>query len=41
MFKNAKDAQEAAVRTATEPDGMYYAYLSFAGTQPTSGDPEK
>ncbi|MGN6105888.1 MAG: hypothetical protein ACTHU0_12350 [Kofleriaceae bacterium] len=28
-FKNPKDAREAAVRTATEADGMYYAYLSF------------
>jgi hypothetical protein len=28
-FKNAKDAREAAVRTATEADGMYYAYLTF------------
>jgi hypothetical protein len=28
-FKNAKDAREATVRTATEPDGMYYAYLKF------------
>jgi hypothetical protein len=28
-FKNPKDAREASVRTATEPDGMYYAYLSF------------
>jgi hypothetical protein len=28
-FKNAKDAREAAVRTATEPDGLYYAYLKF------------
>lgn len=28
-FKNAKDAREGAVRTATEADGMYYAYLSF------------
>jgi hypothetical protein len=28
-FKNAKDAKEATVRTATEADGLYYAYLSF------------
>jgi hypothetical protein len=28
-FKSAKDAKEATVRTATEADGMYYAYLSF------------
>jgi hypothetical protein len=28
-FKNAKDAKEATVRTATEADGLYYTYLSF------------
>jgi hypothetical protein len=28
-FKSAKDVKEAAVRTATEADGMYYAYLTF------------
>jgi len=28
-FKNARDAKQATVRTATEPDGMYYAYLTF------------
>ena len=28
-FKNPKDAREGTVRTATEADGMYYAYLSF------------
>jgi hypothetical protein len=28
-FKNAKDAREATVRTATEADGRYYAYLTF------------
>jgi hypothetical protein len=46
-FKNAKDAREAAVRTATEADGMYYAYLTFpegtgapATANPTSGQPE-
>jgi hypothetical protein len=34
-FKNAKDAREATVRTATEADGMYYAYLKFPeGTEP-------
>lgn len=33
-FKSAKDAREATVRTATEADGMYYAYLTFpAGTE--------
>jgi hypothetical protein len=30
VFKDARDVQEAAVRTATEADGMYYAYLAFA-----------
>lgn len=41
-FKNAKDAAQASVRTATEPDGMYYAYLSFAGGAPaTVNEPEK
>lgn len=44
-FKNAKDAREATVRTATEGDGMYYAYLTFSvaggGDQPTMADPEK
>jgi len=28
-FKSAKDVKEATVRTVTEADGMYYAYLSF------------
>jgi len=28
-FKKARDAREATVRTATEADGMYYAYLTF------------
>jgi len=28
-FKNAKDAHEAQARTATEGDGMFYAYLDF------------
>jgi hypothetical protein len=36
-FKNAKDAKEAAVRTATEADGLYYAYLSFG--EGTAGPP--
>lgn len=30
-FKNAGDAAQATVRTATEADGLYYAYLTFAG----------
>jgi hypothetical protein len=33
-FKNAKDAKDATVRTVTEADGMYYAYLTFGeGTE--------
>jgi hypothetical protein len=28
-FKNPRDAREAVVRTATEADGMYYAYLTL------------
>ena len=28
-FKNPKDAKEAAVRTATEADGLSYVYLTF------------
>ncbi|MBV8757698.1 MAG: hypothetical protein JO257_10495 [Deltaproteobacteria bacterium] len=44
-FKNGKDAKEAAVRSATEADGMYYAYLDFAGggdtSVPTTADPER
>jgi hypothetical protein len=31
-FKNPKDAEQGSVRTATEADGLYYAYLSFSGT---------
>jgi hypothetical protein len=48
-FKSAKDATQGSVKTATEADGMYYAYLSFTGTGPapsetpptTDKDPEK
>lgn len=46
-FKNPKDAREATLRTATEADGMYYAYLTFPeGTDtrpagsPTLQEPE-
>jgi hypothetical protein len=28
-FKNPKDVREGTLRTTTEADGMYYAYLSF------------
>jgi len=30
-FKRTSDAREAAIRTATEADGLYYAYLTFPG----------
>jgi len=42
-FKNAKDAKEGALRTATEADGFYYAYLDFAGggEPATTAEPEK
>jgi len=30
-FKSGKQAAQGTVRTATEADGMYYAYLSFGG----------
>ncbi len=30
-FKDAKAAAQGTVRTATEADGMYYAYLTFPG----------
>lgn len=44
-FKDPKTAHEAAVRTATEADGMYYVYLSFAGAGGgaggTASEPEK
>lgn len=38
VFKNAKDATQGSLRTATEADGMYYAYLSFSGGSSASGD---
>ena len=38
-FKNPKDAREGSVRTATEADGMYYAYLSFPEGTPVANDP--
>lgn len=44
-FKNPKDAREGALRTATEADGMFYAYLSFPpgvdANQPTLDEPEQ
>ncbi len=38
-FKNAKDARERSLRTATEADGMHYAYLSFPEGTPVANDP--
>jgi hypothetical protein len=29
QFRNPKDAKEGSLRTATEADGLFYAYLSF------------
>lgn len=46
-FKSPKDARLAALRTATEADGMFYAYLAFPeGAEPaasggTISEPEK
>jgi hypothetical protein len=45
-FKNGKQAAQGSVRTATEADGMYYAYVTFAGggsssDAPTTKEPEK
>lgn len=43
-FKDPKGVKEGAVRTATEPDGYYYAYVAFAGVPsaaPTLQEPEK
>ncbi len=49
-FKSPRDAREGTLRTATEADGMSYAYLTFpegadpAGSGPApdrSADPEK
>jgi len=43
-FKNAKDAHEGSLRSANEADGMYYQYLTFAGTgggAPVDKSPEK
>ena len=37
-FKDAKDAAQGTVRTATEADGMFYAYLTFAGGSDAASD---
>jgi hypothetical protein len=40
-FKSAKDAREGTMRTATESDGLYYAYLTFPeGAEPAAKDPD-
>jgi hypothetical protein len=47
-FKNPKDVHEGTLRTATEADGMFYAYLTFpegtataAPATPTKDEPDK
>jgi hypothetical protein len=44
-FKNAKDAKEGTLRTASEADGFYYAYLDWSGggeaPAATDAEPEK
>jgi hypothetical protein len=44
-FKNPKDARAGTLKTQTEADGMYYAYLDFPegaeAKTPTAQDPEK
>jgi hypothetical protein len=42
-FKAGSAPAQGSVRTATEADGMYYAYVSFGGGSPATGskDPEK
>jgi hypothetical protein len=37
-FKDAKAAGQASLRTGTEADGLYYAYLSFSGGSPAMPD---
>jgi hypothetical protein len=39
-FKNPRDAKEGSARTATEADGMYYAYLSFPEGTPDANAPK-
>ena len=45
-FKNPKDAHEGSLRTGSEADGMFYAYLSFPAGTPSDAakkepEPEK
>jgi hypothetical protein len=41
-FKNPKEAAQAQMRTATEGDGYFYAYLTFGGGgAPSAQNPEK
>lgn len=44
VFKNAKDAKQGVMRTATEADGLFYVYLTFpedadAGDKPVDNSP--
>ena len=39
-FKSGSSPAQGSVRTATEADGMYYAYLSFAGGNPAAANKE-
>ncbi|HRC58438.1 MAG TPA: hypothetical protein PKU97_21095, partial [Kofleriaceae bacterium] len=37
VFKNPKDARQGTLRTATEADGLFYAYLTFPeGAEPAA-----
>ena len=38
-FKNPRDVKEAAMRTATEADGLNYVYLSFSEGTPEPAKP--
>ncbi len=44
-FKNPKDVKEGTLRTGTEADGMFYAYLTFpegtAAAPASKNEPEK
>ncbi len=40
QFKNPRDARQGSMTTKTEPDGMFYAYLTFGeGTPDTAAKP--
>ena len=43
-FKNGKEAAQASVHTGNEPDGLYYAHLTFGGgggSAAAPAEPEK